>query len=422
MAAYDIQKHFKGLRVNTGRCNRRDLFATGFEDDSEEEAQNRRSRARERAEKAKAGNIPAEKLPVPTLPPSGPVKTTSILDQLKDSDDDFLDLPKRTDRRPSPAPARLASLRVSDGAGRRGSVDQSLQARRASRSAVAQAAGSLALLDDSDDDEKQPRRIDRTASPAPKRQSENVQKEQSQTRLQPSRHTVASPFAGTKYLEDSDSNSDEEAVTSRKGSATSDESSTFDPLSPYEGAFAPKQPEVKRVDKPKAQNGGSSVSWRAFSASRAEQRSTEIEALQASLRNRGKSISFGTHAVTDDGERIPVPPTREICAKRGAARGGGQRKNRSKSPPKRAKDGKPSDDEVRESGRAAFHDSNEYKTNPYTGTCYPRKYCDCRRNMHLHGPPERPIKRTTSNPDRNNNDHESPPRSTSVPNIRVDSV
>ena len=32
MAAYDIQKHFKALRVDTGR-RRRNPFDTGFEDD-----------------------------------------------------------------------------------------------------------------------------------------------------------------------------------------------------------------------------------------------------------------------------------------------------------------------------------------------------------------------------------------------------
>ncbi|KYG40439.1 hypothetical protein M433DRAFT_138722 [Acidomyces richmondensis BFW] len=341
MAAYDIQKHFKGLRVDTGRRKGRDPFATGFEDDSEEEAQNRRSRARERAEKAKLGNIPVGQAPSPKPLSGGPIQSASILDQLKDSDDDFLDPPKRFDRRPSPAPAQLASLRVSEGAGRRGSVDHGLQAGRPPRSAVAQAAGSLALLDDSDDDDqdydalrrrRRRRQTERTASPAPKRPYEHALKEQSQARLQPSRHTVASPFAGTKYLEDSESDTDEEAVASRKGSATSDDSSTVDPLSPYESALAPKHPEVKRVDKPKASNGGSSVSWRAFSASRAEQRSTEIEALQASLRSRGKSISFGTHAITDDGERIPVPPRARHLRQTGSGAGGGTGKEPKQKP------------------------------------------------------------------------------------------
>lgn len=287
MAAYEIKQHFKGLRVDTGRRKGRNPFATGFEDDSEEEAErSSRVRARSNSNKTQAPP-PVEKHAKPQVP----VKT-SILDQLRDSDDEWLDAPKRTDRRPSPAPPQLATLRATDAAGRRGSLDSGLQARRTPRSAVAQAAGQLAYLDDSEDEERlvvSPKRTDRRPSPAPRKDSDSIDpharsstprgsreppNEQSQTRLQPSRHTVASPFAGTKYLEDS-SDSDEDAVSSRKGSSDDGVLESADTLSPYESALnPPKHPEVKRVDKPK-QNNGSGMSWRAFSASRTEQRNAE---------------------------------------------------------------------------------------------------------------------------------------------------
>ena len=376
MAAYDIQKRFKGLRVDTGRRKSRDPFATGFEDDSDDD-KDRRSRS-----KTKQAAPPVEK---PIAPTTTSVSSPfSAIDAVRDSDDDLLDPPQRTDRHPSPAPFKLPLSRVTDGAGRRGSLDQGLQSRglqtrRAPRSAVAQAAGTLAYLDDSDDEDRSlpppPSRTDRYPSPAPRKQSDPVDplqrsstpkgsreplKEQSQTRAQPSRHTVASPFAGTKYLEDSDSDNDndndEEAVSSRPNS--------IDETTPEVTGSPDKQDiEVKRVDKPRQQNG-SGVSWRAFSAGRAEQRNTEIEALQASLKQRGKSISFGTHALTDDGNRVPIPVAPEQIFG-GTIRGRAQ--GRRQSPPRRAEDTKPPDDEILDAGPVGVYDPTQYKTNPFTG-------------------------------------------------------
>ncbi|KAK5118911.1 hypothetical protein LTR62_000122 [Meristemomyces frigidus] len=379
MAAYDIQQHFKGLRADTGlkkgRRNR-DPFATGFEDDSEEEAQRHRRRDRVKPSEKKAKPVSAV--------PSGP-GNASILDQLRDSDDEWLGVSqKRTDRRPSPAPAQVASLRVSDGAGRRGSVDKGLQSGRPSRSAIAQAAGQLAYLDDSSDEgPPTTKRSDRRPSPAPRKDSDTAEpgersstprggraplSEQVQGRVQPSKHTVASAFAGTKYLQDSDSSADEdeeeeETAGERKGSTDSATSpDTLDTLNPWESALpsASKHLEVKRVDKPKPQNG-SGISWRAFSASRIEQRSAEIEALQASLRQRGNSIAFTTHAVTDDGKKVPIAIVRKQSSAtrgRGKGRGGG-------SPPRRNEDVQPGEDDL--GGDEGVYDPREYKTNPFTG-------------------------------------------------------
>ena len=375
MAAYDIKKHFQGLRVDTGRRkSSRDPFADSFDDDSDED-RNRRSRSKSKQ------SPPAEK-EKPASAPVAPAKTSvsspyAAVDALRDNDDDFLDPPQRSDRRPSPAPSQLPLSRVTDGAGRRGSLDKGLQskglparglpANRPARSAVALAAGSLAYLDDSDDegDVPPPPRANRYPSPAPRKQSDPVDPLQrsstpkgtreppSQPAAQPSRHTVASPFAGTKYLQDSDSEEEEEAVSSRKNST--------DDVTPRETSTSPQTLEVKRVDKPKQDGGG--VSWRAFSAGRAEQRNTEIEALQTSLRQRGKSISFGTHALTDDGNRVPVQLTQEQLFAAASGRG----KARGKSPPRRAEDTRPTDDEVADGGPVGIYDPTQYKTNPFTG-------------------------------------------------------
>jgi hypothetical protein len=380
MAAYDIQKHFKGLRVETGRRkSRRDPFADPFEDDSDDE-QNRRSRSKNKQQQPTPATAEKEK-PPPAAPAKNSVSSPfATIDALRDSDDEFLDAPKRADRRPSPAPAQLASLRVSDGAGRRGSLDTGLQSKgllgrgvqtkKPPRSAVALAAGSLAYLDESssDEEEETPRTpaVNRYPSPAPKRkQSDPVDplarsstpkgtREPAKEPVQPSKHTVASAFAGTKYLDDSDS--DEEAVTSRSGSI---ESSTTPEL-----ATSPEKDrlEVKRVDKPKQHGGG--VSWRAFSAGRAEQRNSEIEALTTSLKQRGKSISFGTHALTDDGNRVPITVTPEQIF----AGVRGRRKGRGKSPPRRANDTEPADDEMADPGPGVgIYDPTQFKTNPFTG-------------------------------------------------------
>ncbi|RMX86167.1 hypothetical protein D0869_03284, partial [Hortaea werneckii] len=388
MAAYDIKQHFKGLRAESGhRKGRRDPFATGFSDDESE--QDRRSRRRERS-----GSIKNKKTSAPpTQRPQelGPTKT-SVLDQLWDSDDEELlnASTTRSDRRLSPAPEHSQNRRKSDTAERGNSVDKSLQSRKngGRRSSIVQAAGSLAYLDDSDDDKRNPspRRTDRGPSPAPRKGSDSVDPldrsgrsgtprgsrgpiaETSQTRKQPSRHTVASPFAGTKYLEDSDSDTDEEAVSSRQGST--DTAATSEPpesLSPYDSALSPKHPEVKRVDKPKQQQGGG-VSWRAFSASRHEQRNSEIQALQASLRQRGKSISFGTFAKTDDGKQIPIPADVQGLIGSGLRRGRGRPGPRGKSPPRRASDTEPTPDEVddTERDRGGLFDPKEFKSNSFT--------------------------------------------------------
>ncbi|KAK0264362.1 hypothetical protein LTS09_001840 [Friedmanniomyces endolithicus] len=369
MAAYDIQQ------ADTGRKKgRRDPFATGFEDDSEGEARSRqRDRSKQKTAAAKAAVAAGNPLAL----------KTSVLDALRDSDDEWLGGPARIDRRPSPAPPRLANLRAVENAGRRGSIDKSGQQNKSPRSAVVQAAGSLAYLDDSDEEAlTSPRRADRRPSPAPRQNSDTSEpgersstprgsrvppEEQPQTQLQPSIHTVASPFAGTKYLQDSDS--EEEAISSRNNSADASAApldDSIDPLSPWESALSSaKHPEVKRVDKPK-QNNGSGISWRAFSASRTEQRSAEIEALQASLKQRGKSIAFGTHALTDDGNRVPIAAAVEL-QRAGSAAARGRRRGRGKSPPRRPDD-KLTEEELEPEGGpgGSVYDPREYKTNPFT--------------------------------------------------------
>lgn len=376
--AQNIRKHFQGLRVEKGRrASRRDPFADPFDDDSDEEPDTRsRSTTKQPP--------PAEKEKLSTVAPAKPSVAIPSADHL--IQDDFLDPPKRPDRRPSPAPTQLPISRVSDGAFRRGSLDAGLQKKglhgrtvpigRAPRSAVALAAGSLAYLDDSEEDEVEisPPRVNRYPSPAPRKKSDPADgprrsstpkgsreptRDAFQAANQPTLHTVASPFAGTKYLQDSESDNedDEEAVGSRSNSIddTPSEGTTSLSSSPDKQRL-----DIKRVDKPK-QNGGG-VSWRAFSAGRAEQRNSEIEALQTSLRHRGKSISFGTHAVTDDGNRVPVTASAEQIF--GGSRG---RKPRGKSPPRRSEDVKPTEDEILDGGPVGIYDPTQYKTNPFTG-------------------------------------------------------
>lgn len=204
MAAYDIQRHFSGLRVQTAR-RRRDPFAETFDDDSEDDS--RKSRTKTKA-------APAAKTPAAAPPKTSVASPFAALDALRDSDDDFLDVPqkKRTDRRPSPAPAKLAAQRVIDGAGRRGSLPGALPSTDPKKAAVL-AAGPLAYLDDSSDDEPIVRqsRKNRTQSPAPRKGSNDptarsqtprgdklAPKDQSPKNIPaPPKHTVASPFAGT---------------------------------------------------------------------------------------------------------------------------------------------------------------------------------------------------------------------------------
>ena len=132
--------------------------------------------------------------------------------------------------------------------------------------------------------------------------------------------------------------------------------------------YAPQKPqtlEVKRVVKPKKQEGGG-VSWRAFSESRTEQRTTELEAIQSALRQRGKSISFGSHALTDDGRRVPIiaPTEQQIFGNGNAPRP----RNRGVSPPRRKTDVEPTADEIEDGGGGVEkYDPKEYKTNPFTG-------------------------------------------------------
>lgn len=212
MAAYDIQKHFSGLRVQTAR-RRHDPFATGFEDDSEDEG--RKSRT-----KTKAPAVVKPKPPPVVAPPKTSTSNPfAAIDALRDSDDDFLDVPvkKRSDRRPSPAPAKFAARFAPGGSARRGSLPGILPSTNPKK-AVELAAGQLAYLDDSSDDEPpvRTRQTDRNYSPAPAhrkvspladgtgrsqtpRGDKTSAKEQAakQSVVVPPKHTVASPFAGT---------------------------------------------------------------------------------------------------------------------------------------------------------------------------------------------------------------------------------
>lgn len=379
MAANDIKKHFKGLRADTGRRKgRADPFATGFEDDSDE-SKERRSRSKTQKEAPQARGLGTSANSTSSKLPSGAAL-------LRDSEHAFLDPPKKTDRRSSPAPLSPVNSRVLDGTGRRGSLpgsqNRSLPGTRAStsrssRSAVAQAAGNLAYLDDSssdEDEEQRSSRANRYPSPAPKasspvrrsstpRGARDTSREPSLTTTQPLQHTVASAFAGTKYLQDSDTESDseEEAVLSRNSTA---ESVSDVPSSPESTRL-----EVQRVDKPKTQYGGG-VSWRAFSEGRAEQRSQEITALQSKFKQRGKSISFGSHALTDDGNRVPLQPSPEQILRATGSR----RQSRGKSPPRRAEDTKPTDDELADGSSVGVYDPSQFKTNPFTGKLYTARF------------------------------------------------
>jgi len=384
MAAYDIQKHFKGLRADTGRRRGRDPFATGFEDDSDED----RMRTRTKTTKP-----PPVKKPSPAAPllKNGPSKSAfASIDPLRDGDDYFLnEVPppeknNRIGRHPSPAPAKLAQTRVSNGAGRRGSIDS--QHLQGTRRAVALAAGPLAYLDDSEDDDFLPRsRRDRRPSPAPRKQSDSPRsRERSVTprgdKRQPrepqlSRHTVASPFAGTKYLQDSDSEDDrdgdsDKSSNPRQGSLNSLDSETAVTTPDENGNVSKPNLEVKQVEKRK--HNGSGVSWRAFSAGRSEQRHAEIEALQASLMQRGRRISFNPQAVTDDGRKVPLAPG----PNRFAINKPTTTKGRTKSPSRRIEDVRPADDELPPGGPVRPFDPTAHPTqNAFTGMLPARVAC-----------------------------------------------
>jgi hypothetical protein len=135
------------------------------------------------------------------------------------------------------------------------------------------------------------------------------------------RHTIASPFAGNKYLEDGDDESYDEsydesqvAITTRtknKYDGHDSELGNLESLFQTIGTNETKKPELRLgADKPKPKKS-SGISWRAFTEGRADQRSAEIAQLQASLRKRGNSISFSSHAVADDGERFPLFTSRD---------------------------------------------------------------------------------------------------------------
>jgi len=170
---------------------------------------------------------------------------------------------------------------------------------------------------------------------------------------------VASPFAGTKYLQDSDDENDV-AVTSRTNSQDDNYDSDLDAPGPL--FHQNRSVEIKRVDKPKPQQGGG-VSWRAFSEGRADQRTAEIALLQANLRKRRKSISFGSHAVTDDGEHIPLIVSTDHPS--GPNTRGPKGGKRGRSPPRRSSDTEPTADETADGFER--YDPTQFKTNPFTG-------------------------------------------------------
>lgn len=203
-AAYDIKRHFSGLRVQTARRRGRDPFATGFEDESDEE---RKSRTRTKA--------PVANKPAPVE--SSPFANIDALKQDTD-DDDFLNFvpttakaDKKSDRRPSPSPASITALRGNnaDSQARRGSLPGVLPGDP-KKAAVLASGPLLAYLDDSSEDEGPTRRRNRRPSPAPSADhrdrsqtpaGEGFNRSRDQVGLKPNafvpKHTVASPFAGT---------------------------------------------------------------------------------------------------------------------------------------------------------------------------------------------------------------------------------
>jgi len=364
MATYALQKQFKGLRANTGRRKGRDPWATGFEDDSDED------RRRNRTKPVKP--LPVTK-PSPITPPTTGV--ASPVDKLRDSEDEFLDPPAskkdRTDRYPSPAPHKVAQSRVSLGAGRRGSNEAALASAASRRKAVALAAGPLAYLDDSEDEEVLPRtRRLRHPSPPPRRRSDSpASPDRSNTPrgdrrtieepVAPPRHTVASPFAGTKYLQDSDSEDEERRSAQRQGSTDSSESTEAAGVSPVEPE-GPGKNHLEATQAPKRRSRGSGVSWKTISAGRSEQRQAEVDALQANLRKRGRLISFSTHAVTDEGRRVPLAPSYE--RPRLSVRG------RGKSPPRRFNPNRSNiDDELPNGQLVPVPEHDNYTTKAFPG-------------------------------------------------------
>jgi hypothetical protein len=354
MAAYDIHKHFKALRVDTGR-RRRNPFDTGFEDEIGDQA------------RARSTNKPTAKSPDKKPKPATAAKQASP-NNARDSEDEFLN-------------TTTSKLDVSEGAARRPPIKKTASEAKRSLTAKAQAGGILAYLDESEEDDDDSAlsppsrsRHDRRPSPSPRKDSDAIspgrrsstprgeKENHAQPKLAPPRHTVASPFAGTKYLQDSDDEDldNEEAVTSRTNSQDDAYDSDLEGLGPLFHTSRART-EIKRVDKPKPQQGGG-VSWRAFSEGRADQRTAEIALLQATLRKRGKSISFGTYAVTDDGERIPLLSSTDVPS---GPNSRGLKGKRGRSPPRRASDVEPAADEVADGFER--YDPAHFKTNPFTG-------------------------------------------------------
>jgi hypothetical protein len=371
MAAYDIHKHFKALRVDTGR-RRRNPFDTGFEDEIGDQA------------RARSTNKPTAKSPDKKPKPATAAKPASPNNARdRDSEDEFLNTPKsKLDRRVSPAPDQLAASLVSEGAARRPPIKKTASEAKRSLTAKAQAGGILAYLDESEEEDDDSAlsppsrsRHDRRPSPSPRKGSDAIspgrrsstprgeKENHAQPKLAPPRHTVASPFAGTKYLQDSDDEDldNEEAVSSRTNSQDDTYDSDLEGLGPLFHTSRARTTEIKRVDKPKPQQGGG-VSWRAFSEGRADQRTAEIALLQATLRKRGKSISFSAHAVTDDGERIPLLLSTDVPS---GPNSKGLKGKRGRSPPRRASDVEPTADEVADGFER--YDPAHFKTNPFTG-------------------------------------------------------
>ncbi|GAB7363945.1 hypothetical protein MBLNU230_g4507t1 [Neophaeotheca triangularis] len=380
-----IQKHFKALRAETGRRRGRSTpFATGFEDDSEDEP--RKSRSSKNTSSDADSNVPAA-----TTSTSTPAPTSSPkLDKHKH--DALVAGAKRADqRRPSPAPDTLPTSPITEGAAKHSSLDREVVASqtRPSASSVASPFAGTKYLNDSEDEEgdnlaASNSRGDRRPSPAPPRKgsqrdaasrrqsspfrAEKNTRSSSGAQHRPSKSSISSPFARTQYLEDSDS--DEEAIVDSRTNSVDDGSSRSSSTPPDSAkSLSPDQSrdqkyQVERVEKPK-KNEGSGMSWRAFSAGRNEQKSAELEALQANFKSRGKSISFGTHALTDDGKRVPITPTPQQIF--GAT--GRSQKGRGRSPPRRDGDTKPTEDESNEAndGGGLVYNPTEFKTNPFTG-------------------------------------------------------
>ncbi|KAL2350037.1 hypothetical protein BJ546DRAFT_534762 [Cryomyces antarcticus] len=314
MASQDIQKHFKKLRIASPATHRQrvDPLSEEFSDESDN--------GREDASKPAATNKPSAPAPVAKASRGSIASPFASVAYLDDSEDEPLEVSKkRADKQTSPAP-------MAEDATKPSSLDKAPVKARASRSSVASPFASIGYLDDSADElsDTSPKRTDRRPSPAPPQRprtevadsaARGVKAEKEQVHARRTRSQIASPFAGTQYLEDSDSDSGEEAISdSRKASTHSTTEQPLQELDPDDpGPLSEQSLRVKRVDKLKP--AGSGVSWKAFRAqsdSKTALKAAEIEALRASLNQRGKSISFSTHAITDEGKRLPIEVAKSV--------------------------------------------------------------------------------------------------------------